>query len=99
MQQPSIVRISPKDLRAKFNNNEGGYPLRIKELSRVTIYDRLASPRSGQPKGTRSVLYEYRHKGRKVMLLHCFQLPSGELGGSGKMDPKALLVGNTLFTE
>ena len=99
MIRPRIVRISPKQLRDKFNNNEGGFPSRIDELSRIAIYDKPASPHSNQPPGTRSVLYEYKYHGQRVMLLDCFRLPSGKIGGSGKMDPKGLLVGDTYFKE
>lgn len=79
-------------MQNKFNNNEGGYPERIHELACECIYDEAAHAKSGQPPGTRSKMYKYFDEGKPVMLLHCFQLPSGELGASGKMDPKRLLV-------
>jgi hypothetical protein len=33
----------------------------------------------------------------KVMLIHRFIRPGGALGGSGKPDPKRLLVGDVYF--
>lgn len=39
-----------------------------------------------------SVLYKYWDGNLAVMYLHCFVEPTGELGASGKMDPKRLLV-------
>lgn len=96
MKTPSI-RITEKEIQDKFNNNEGGYPKRIHELTRECIYDRPASRKSGQPPGTRSKLYKYFDQGLAVMYLHCFELPSGELGASGKMDPKRLLVDGVFY--
>ena len=88
---PSI-RIHCTDLQSKFNSNEGGYPAKIDSLGQVCIYDEPASAKSRQPPGTRSKMYEYFDGYVPVMWLHCFELPSGKLGGSGKMDPKRLLV-------
>ena len=39
-----------------------------------------------------SRLYKYWDGSVAVMYLHCFVEPSGAIGGSGKMDPKRLLV-------
>ena len=93
---PSI-RIPGHELQRKFNANEGGYPAQIDTLGCTCIYDELASPKSKQPPGTRSKLYKYFDGNQSVMLLHCFELPSGKLGASGKMDPKRLLVNGTFY--
>jgi hypothetical protein len=95
--KPATVRISPKELQDKFNNNEGGYPARLEELAFILSHDKPAHPSSGQPLGTRSQVRKYKDKQQTVMVLHCFKLPSGGLGASGKMDPKGLLVGDTFF--
>ena len=86
------VRITQRELQDKFNNNEGGYPERIDSLPCVCIYDEPANLKSRQPPGTRSKLYKYFDGYKGVMWLHCFERPDGTLGGSGKMDPKRLLV-------
>src|SRR5580698_2679369 len=94
--QPSI-RITCRELQIKFNNNDGGYPEMKDSLGCVCIHDQLASPRSGQPPGTRSQVFKYFDGGRPVMWLHCFVLPSGRLGASGRMDPKRLLVDGVYY--
>ena len=93
----TVSRVSDRELQNKFNNNEGGYPARINELRRQCIYDKPAHPSSNQPPGIRSKLYKYFDGQEAVMYLHCFELPSGELGASKRMDPKRLLVGDTFY--
>jgi hypothetical protein len=97
-QTPPAIRIPSYELQGKFNRNEGGYPARVNELASVCVHDELAHSRSGQPPGTRSKVYKYFEKdGSTVMVLHCFELPSGKLGASGKMDPKRLLVEGVIY--
>jgi len=91
------TRVTPNELRDKFNRNEGGYPGRIDSLRRVQIYSRPAAPHSRQPRGTRSVMYKYFDGNLPVMWLHCMRLRDGSLGGSGKMDPKRLLVDGVYY--
>jgi hypothetical protein len=67
-------------------------PPRLSPCGAIAFMMRLASPRSKQPLGTRSNVYKYFDGETSVMVLHCFVLRSGELGASGKMDPKRLLV-------
>jgi len=90
-------RIPSADLQRRFNSNEGGYPAKIDTLICECIYDKPASPRSNQPPGTRSRLYKYSDGNIPVMHLHCFVLPSGELGASKKMDPKRLLIDGVYY--
>src|SRR5208282_1616310 len=94
---PATVKVTCRELQRKFNNNEGGYPNRMGSLRRVCLYDRPASPKSRQPSGTKSQLWQYFDGSIPVMWLHCFLLDSGDLGGSRKMDPKSLLVGNVYY--
>jgi hypothetical protein len=91
------IRIPEKDLQDKFNRNEGGFPSEIATLRRRNIYDELASPKSRQVPGTRSIVDQYYNDKQRVMTLHYFQKPDGTLGGSRKMDPKELLVGDTMY--
>jgi hypothetical protein len=94
---PSDIRVPCEELQDKFNKNEGGYPRRIAELRAECVYDRPAHPKSGQPPGTRSKVYKYFDGDNAVMCVQFFVLPSGELGASGRMDPKRLLVGDTSY--
>src|SRR5436305_867647 len=96
MKDPS-TRITCRELQDKFNRNEGGYPARIHELVRRCVYDEPASPKSRQPPGTRSKIYQYFDGSNPVMYLHCFELPSGQLGGSGRMDPKRPLINGVYY--
>ena len=90
--RPYSVRITCRQLQDKFNDNEGGYPAKIASLSCVCTYDKPANPKSRQRPGTRSKIYKYFDGHNAVMWLHCYERPDGTLGGSGKMDPKRLLV-------
>lgn len=63
----------------------------------VCTYDQPASPKSHQVPGTRSKIYKYFDGYDPVMVLHCFERPDGTLGGSGKMDPKRLLVNGVVY--
>ena len=66
-------------------------------LRRQTIYERPASAKSSQKPGAMSKPYKYWDGTIAVMYLHCFEEPSGALGGSGKMDPKRLLVNGVFY--
>jgi len=58
-----------------------------------------APPEMNQPPGTvtQTVGYYDRH-GKKIAVVHQYLLPDGvSLGGSGRPDPKALVVGDTLY--
>jgi hypothetical protein len=94
---PPSNRILCRDLQRKFNNNEGGYPERIDSLACTCTHDEPAHSKSRQPPGTRSKIYRYFDGMMLVMVLHCFELPSGKLGASGKMDPKLLLVDGVIY--
>ncbi len=53
---------------------------------------------SKQEPGTRSIVDSYYDEtDRKVMTLHHFLRPNGTLGGSGKPDPKELLVDGIMY--
>jgi hypothetical protein len=99
MIQISRIRITEREIQRKFNQNEGGYPAQIANLRRVCIYNQLAHQNSKQEPGTRSILDMYYDKesGQKVMTLHYFLKPDGTFGGSGKYDPKELLIGSTMY--
>jgi hypothetical protein len=97
MTRPSSVKVTRAELQFKFNTNAGGYPARINALRCECIYDEPASAKSHQPAGTRSRVNKYWDGAIAVMYLHCFVLPTGELGASGKMDAKRLLVDGVYY--
>jgi len=94
---PTDIKISCQELQDKFNRNEGGYPARIEELRALCVYDKPAHALSGQPPGTMSKVFKYFDGNNAVMCLQFFVLPSGEIGASGRRDPKRLLVGDTSY--
>jgi hypothetical protein len=98
MNKAPRIRISENELRGKFNRNEGGNPARRARLKVRRVYDEPASPMSKQEPGTRSIVDSYYDEtDRKVMTLHHFLRPNGTLGGSGKPDPKELLVDGIMY--
>lgn len=97
MNNVPCIKVPQRQLRDKFNANEGGYPKRMQELRKVTTYDQPASPKSGQAIGTRSRIDKYYDSQQLVMVLHYFLRPDGSLGGSGKYDPKKLLIDGVLY--
>jgi hypothetical protein len=49
------------------------------------------------PIGTKSTLFEIlNERGERIGTAHAYVLPDGSLGASGRLDPKSILVGNTL---
>jgi hypothetical protein len=89
---PLNVRIAPRELQDKFNCGAGCYVKRLGSLRPERTRCGLASPSSGQPAGTKSIMCKYWHGDIPVLYLHWFELPSGEIGASGKKDPKRILV-------
>lgn len=85
------VPTSAKELRSVFNAVI--LPLIERgELLEFVLASRPAARWAGQPHGTLSEIVEYQRDGVAVALVHRFVLPDGELGGSGRPDPKMVLV-------
>ena len=91
--------MSPRELRERIN--EGKYVERVSsgELStRILREGHPSPPRAGLPFCTRSQSIAYFDgKGDEVAMVHQYLRPDGTLGGSGRPDPKRLLVGGTLY--
>jgi hypothetical protein len=92
-----VRMVSQRELQDKFNANEGGYPQRMNELRKVCSYDELAHPKSRQIRGTRSKVDKFYDGNTLVLVVHYFRKPDGTLGGSGRYDPKKLLVNGVLY--
>lgn len=84
--------VSPSIIRKLFN--DGQYYHRVLS-GQLTTYIKadvvLKAPPEGEPPGTRSQIVIYYDKASHfVALVHQYLRPDGELGASGKPDPKKL---------
>jgi hypothetical protein len=94
------IYVSPKSIRERFNTSQ--YPSWIAQglLKAETVRDTvLKDPPPGKgPPGTRSQFIRYFDQSRQwVVEIHQYVRPDGTLGGSGKPDPKRLVIGNTIY--
>lgn len=71
------------------------------ELAETVVKDKPVSPANcisyGMPHGTRSQFVIYTDGPQEVARAHRYLLPSGQLGGSGKPDPKRMLCCGVIF--
>lgn len=91
-------RVAPEVLRQVFN--EGRYYERVcsNELLATVETSHPAPPAAGQPPGTVSEMVAYHDNGfRRLALVHQYRRPDGSLGGSGRPDPKRLLLDNEIL--
>lgn len=98
-QGPSLQRIPIAQLRAMFN--EGGYWTKVQggELQqRVVAENHPTSPRAPVPYCTRSQYIAYLDaSGQEVARVHQYLLPDGNLGASGRPDPKQVMQNGVLY--
>ncbi|MEK7992579.1 MAG: hypothetical protein AAB403_02135 [Planctomycetota bacterium] len=94
-----MQRISATELRKKFNDLDYAGRSDRGELRCVVEKQRHPSPpRAREPTCTRSQMLAYfDRQGKRLALAHRYIRPDGKLGGSGKPDPKSLLIDNTLY--
>src|SRR2546426_12643533 len=91
------VRVSPTDLRARFNRDIQPR-LQSGLYHKTSMVSRPAPATAHQPAGTRSVIYEITDQnGYKIATAHAYELPNGTLGGSGRLDPKSIRSGQTIY--
>ncbi len=91
-----------RTLQEVFNRAKLHERIRAGELREILVKSSHPSPpRSGNPDCTRSQILIYATlDGKPVALVHQYMRPDGTLGGSGKPDPKMLVVaGETLFVK
>jgi hypothetical protein len=73
-----------KVVRGELNKRIWGYDNHLKPKQRQKL---------GEPKCTRSQIVVYRDsQGQILALVHQYRRKNGELGGSGKPDPKRLFI-------
>jgi hypothetical protein len=96
----SVVRVTPTQLRARFN--AGNYVGRAAagELGVQVLNEHRTSRKSGQPRGTRSQIVGYfdRQTGDLLALAHQYRRPDGSIGGSGNPDPKLVREGGIIYS-
>jgi len=94
-----LVRVTKSELRRKFR--EGDYQGKVErgELNQKILKDGHPSPpRAAEPYCTRSQIIAYLDRsGKKLAIAHRYLRPNGELGASGRPDPKTIREGNTIF--
>ena len=62
------------------------------------MVDRLVQPEVGLPEGTRSQMVWYLGQdGQKLILVHQYLLPDGTIGGSGRPDPKRMVLDDEII--
>jgi hypothetical protein len=95
---PEVIRVSAPQLRRMFDEHcaesiTAGHLQPILEKS-----DHPAPLRSGQPFCTQSQYISYRNPaGETVAGVHQYLRPDGTIGGSGRPDPKRLVVGDRVY--
>ena len=88
-----VRRVEPDEIREIFN--ESGLFERAErgELESLLMVDRLVQPEVGLPEGTRSQMIWYLGcDGQKLALVHQYLLSDGTIGGSGRPDPKRMIL-------
>ncbi len=91
--------MTSSELRRIFRESNILDRMRSGELRQVLSRDdHPAPPASGQPFCTRSqILSFFDADDNKIVVLHQYKRPDGSLGGSGRPDPKRLLIGRTIY--
>lgn len=77
------------ELRKRFNQILENPPFDLKIL---VLKERDAPPQSGEPPGTKSQFVSYCSQGEEFARAHRYLRPDNSLGGSGRPDPKLLIV-------
>jgi len=91
---PPLRKVCEWELRDLFNDLQFYERLQAGELRAVPKRPpHPTSSATGQEPGTVTEVLEYFDSSTRVALVVQFTKPDGSLGGSGKPDPKRLLVG------
>ena len=94
-------RADDWELRCRFNRGRYFERWQAEEFHTVYGEPSSASPESGQPPNTISQMaYDYdRTTNDQVAKVHFFVLETGELGASGRHDPKGILLDGILYRQ
>ena len=81
--------------------NDGNYWSRAQagEFQQSLEKERHLDPfRTAEPLCTHSqILIYYDKEGNEIARVHQYQRPDGTLGGSGRPDPKGLIIGGVIY--
>ena len=92
------VRITEAEIRGKYNAGKIPANLANGVYHLEEISGHLAPARLNMPKGTRSVLFNVKNNNGVILAkVHGYLRTDGTFDASGKLDPKTLLFGTTLF--
>jgi hypothetical protein len=95
--------VSAEIIREQFNRGQFFERAQRGELRQRTFdfdnhLNRRQRERIGEPHCTRSQIVLYSTlDGKPVALVHRYRRPSGQLGGSGRPDPKRLFLGDSII--
>lgn len=91
-------RVAPEEIRQRFNSMGLAKQAEDGTLMQILERESPARPQANQPTGTRSRMVWYVDSTMtKVALVHEYRLTDGTIGGSGKPDPKRLVVGDEVL--
>jgi hypothetical protein len=90
-------RISEESIRRLFNDGRYWERAMQGEFKMITRDSSPAPKETHQRPGAKSEIIEYYSSEDKIAVVFQYTNPDGSLGASGKPDPKALLVGDTLY--
>jgi hypothetical protein len=92
------VYVSEQRIRELFNAGQYWERARNGEFTLNYIYNKPAPESANQVLGTKSQVIEYiNSNGEQIALVHQYLQPNGQLGGSGRPDPKLLREGQILY--
>jgi hypothetical protein len=98
MPSPTEQYVTQWCLRYFFNPPRFQVPYLQRVTQRVLTYDEPAPLESDQPPGTLSQIFEFYDASSTFLgEFHQYRRPDGSIGASGRIDPKQLLVANTLY--
>ena len=101
---PSADWVTPEAIREQFNRHQIAERAERGELHRRTLdYDNHLTARqrrlANEPRCTRSQMILYSDlRGQPVAIVHQYKRLNGDLGGSGKPDPKWLRVDGKIYS-
>jgi hypothetical protein len=86
--------------RDVFNDEFFNSSLHKRTTHTMLCYDEPAPPSSGEPEGSMSQIHDYIDgNGNKLATIHRYRRPDGSIGGSGKLDPHALMIDGVLLYD
>ena len=97
--QCPVEYVSNNIIRQAFNRLQIEFRANLGELSKtISRNSHLAHPPEGIPYCTNSqIIYYYEQGNILLAVAHQYLLPDGTLGGSGKPDPKRLILSDRIL--